>query len=241
MDTIYYISGALIAIGLPTFALVILAGLFKPHLINDRTYIKSPLSRKKIATVGLAGLLITFLGFGSVLAATEPASVKQARAANEATAQLKQQEQAKTNSQKPTPQSATRNETKTENIPFTTVEQPDGGLAKGQQKIIVEGANGERTITYEIHTLDGKETSRNEVSNAITKPPVNKVISVGTYVAPAPAPSSGSGYTNSQGNYVPSPSSNPNGATAKCRDGTYSYSQSRSGTCSHHGGVAAWL
>ena len=33
----------------------------------------------------------------------------------------------------------------------------------------------------------------------------------------------------------------PAGATARCRDGTYSYSQHRSGTCSHHGGVAAWL
>lgn len=31
------------------------------------------------------------------------------------------------------------------------------------------------------------------------------------------------------------------GATARCRDGTYSYSRSRRGTCSHHGGVAAWL
>jgi len=28
--------------------------------------------------------------------------------------------------------------------------------------------------------------------------------------------------------------------TAKCRDGTLSYSQSRRGTCSHHGGVAEW-
>jgi Protein of unknown function (DUF3761) len=33
----------------------------------------------------------------------------------------------------------------------------------------------------------------------------------------------------------------PPGATARCRDGTYSYSQHRSGTCSHHGGVARWL
>ena len=33
----------------------------------------------------------------------------------------------------------------------------------------------------------------------------------------------------------------PPGATARCGDGTYSYSQHRSGTCSHHGGVAAWL
>ena len=33
----------------------------------------------------------------------------------------------------------------------------------------------------------------------------------------------------------------PPGATARCRDGTYSYSQHHSGTCSHHGGVAVWL
>ncbi len=33
----------------------------------------------------------------------------------------------------------------------------------------------------------------------------------------------------------------PGGATARCRDGTYSISKHRSGTCSHHGGVAQWL
>jgi hypothetical protein len=33
----------------------------------------------------------------------------------------------------------------------------------------------------------------------------------------------------------------PSGATAICRDGTYSYSAHRRGTCSHHGGVAQWL
>jgi Protein of unknown function (DUF3761) len=38
----------------------------------------------------------------------------------------------------------------------------------------------------------------------------------------------------------PAVSSHPAGVTAKCRDGTYSYSTSRSGTCSHHGGVAVW-
>ncbi|AYJ85492.1 DUF3761 domain-containing protein (plasmid) [Sphingomonas paeninsulae] len=30
----------------------------------------------------------------------------------------------------------------------------------------------------------------------------------------------------------------PDGATAKCRDNTYSHSAHRSGTCSRHGGVA---
>jgi hypothetical protein len=36
-------------------------------------------------------------------------------------------------------------------------------------------------------------------------------------------------------------SSDPAGATAKCKDGSYSKSQHRSGTCSSHGGVAEWL
>jgi len=56
----------------------------------------------------------------------------------------------------------------------------------------------------------------------------------------------GAGYTNSQGNRVRSPTRTsdnqpPAGASAQCRDGTFSFSQSRRGTCSHHGGVAKWL
>lgn len=51
-------------------------------------------------------------------------------------------------------------------------------------------------------------------------------------------------YLNSDNQCVHRPQSAPAappGATARCTDGTYSYSQHRSGTCSHHGGVAAWL
>jgi len=33
----------------------------------------------------------------------------------------------------------------------------------------------------------------------------------------------------------------PPGATAECRDNTYSFSTHRRGTCSHHGGVKRWL
>ncbi|WP_456968082.1 DUF3761 domain-containing protein [Luteibacter sp. HA06] len=33
----------------------------------------------------------------------------------------------------------------------------------------------------------------------------------------------------------------PAGASAQCRDGSFSFSASRRGTCSRHGGVAAWL
>lgn len=53
-------------------------------------------------------------------------------------------------------------------------------------------------------------------------------------------------YVNSTGNCVQDPSAPPAGggvpagATAQCRDGDYSYSQHRTGTCSGHGGVAVW-
>ena len=51
-------------------------------------------------------------------------------------------------------------------------------------------------------------------------------------------------YVNSQGQSVKRPeycSAAPEGATAQCRDGSYSFSTHRRGTCSHHGGVAKWL
>lgn len=59
--------------------------------------------------------------------------------------------------------------------------------------------------------------------------------------APKPAACGGDYYVNSSGNCVHRPSDNPAGATAQCNDGSYSYSQHRSGTCSGHGGVRTWL
>ena len=64
-----------------------------------------------------------------------------------------------------------------------------------------------------------------------------------TPVAPAPT-SQINYYTNVNGNTIQSPThynSAPAGATAECRDGTYSFSQNHRGTCSHHGGVSRWL
>ena len=59
------------------------------------------------------------------------------------------------------------------------------------------------------------------------------------------AGSSGSDYyINSEGESVRRPTFSktaPAGASARCRDGSYSFSRNRRGTCSHHGGVAEWL
>lgn len=128
-------------------------------------------------------------------------------------------------------------------IPYTTETREDKSLSLGQSRTTREGIDGTKSVTYEITYENGTETNRTTKSERVTKEPVSKLVAKGTYVTPSPSSSSsaGSGYTNSQGNHVPSPSSNPAGATAKCSDGTYSYSQSRRGTCSHHGGVAIWL
>jgi SH3-like domain-containing protein len=58
----------------------------------------------------------------------------------------------------------------------------------------------------------------------------------------APTPS-GRTYVNVDGIRVRSPvftDTKPEGASARCRDGSYSFSLHRRGTCSHHGGVAEW-
>jgi hypothetical protein len=49
--------------------------------------------------------------------------------------------------------------------------------------------------------------------------------------------------SNAQPTAKPAPASapNPQNATARCKDGTLSFSKTHSGTCSHHGGVAQWF
>ncbi len=52
--------------------------------------------------------------------------------------------------------------------------------------------------------------------------------------APAAAPAAAS-------RSAPAAAGGAQGATAKCKDGTYSHSTGHKGACSHHGGVGEWL
>ncbi|MFA5124745.1 MAG: DUF3761 domain-containing protein [Patescibacteria group bacterium] len=93
----------------------------------------------------------------------------------------------------------------------------------------LNSSNGVRQIAPVVQEVE--RATAVEVS-----PVVNEAVST-----PAPVACGSGYYKNIDGNCVHVPSSNPSGASAKCRDGSYSYSQHRQGTCSGHGGVAQWL
>jgi Protein of unknown function (DUF3761)/Bacterial SH3 domain len=62
--------------------------------------------------------------------------------------------------------------------------------------------------------------------------------------SPVSLPSMRDTYTNVDGQQIQRPTFSetaPAGASAKCRDGSYSFSTHRQGTCSRHGGVDAWM
>ncbi len=87
------------------------------------------------------------------------------------------------------------------------------------------------TQQYETPPSGGEESESTEREASPAEPEPNSECTNGTY-------------ENSKGNTVCKPEESltqPAGATARCQDGTYSFSESRSGTCSDHGGVAEWL
>lgn len=238
-DFIYYVTSFATVLGLPAVLVALIVFLAKPKLLNKHPRINNPVSRKKIAAVGLVSIFVAMMTFGSVLAATEPASVKQARVEQEAAAAKAEKE---TQAKKAADEEAKRQEaeaakpviktqTGTEPVPFESIEQPDPAMPKGQKRVAIQGVNGERTITIEVTYVKDVETARKEIKNEITKAPVTQVTKVGTYVAPAPTP-------------VPTPSTSGQTSGVRtgaiCNDGSHSNATGR-GACSHHGGVAYWL
>jgi hypothetical protein len=99
----------------------------------------------------------------------------------------------------------------------------------------------------ENHYVQPASDTQNHEVTAPTESPTTEETQAQTQPAPEPEPTAPVlGETVSGGESVPPPSytednSVPAGATARCADGTYSFSQNRRGTCSHHGGVADWL
>ncbi|SRR5258708_25416133 len=118
----------------------------------------------------------------------------------------------------------------------------------------VISSTNSKVQSSEVQGVSTTEPTSIATATPLTSPSISPTITptLKPIYTPTPAPTinqtnsdtNNTYYTNSDGNTVQSPTyynSAPAGATAKCNDGTYSFSQHRSGTCSGHGGVAQWL
>ncbi|TCK64583.1 DUF3761 domain-containing protein [Curtobacterium sp. PhB136] len=223
-------------------------------LFHRTTWLRLPKKRTS-AAIGAAVAFVVLIGSSSAYGAAHPETTSAhttVTASSSAAALAKAGPSAKPRktaapTPTPTPVVTTKTVTETLPIPFATSTVQSASMASGTSSVTTVGANGVETTTWTVSFTDGVETKRTLASDVTTTPPVTQVTTVGTYVAPPPpaAPTCTNGtYVNTAGNTVCRPEVSPNapsGATAKCGDGTYSFSQSRRGTCSSHGGVADWL
>lgn len=222
-------------VGLVVFVTAIYGLVFR-----RRTWLRLP--RKRAA--GFIGVGIAFailLGSSAAYGATHPTNTSPANVTGRVTTPSTR---TATPTPTPTPVVTTKLVAETAPIPFPSTTVDDATVAAGTSSVTAVGVNGVDTKTYLVTYSDGVEQSKVLQTDVVTTPPVTQVTTIGTYVAPA-APSCTNGtYVNSAGNTVCRPEVSadaPAGATAKCVDGTYSFSQSRRGTCSSHGGVSEWL
>ena len=82
-------------------------------------------------------------------------------------------------------------ETRVEKIDFTTREEETDELVQGVRHIVIPGVPGERTIKTRVHTSNGQEIARQELSNEETLAPVTQVVKIGTaklHMVPSTAP-----------------------------------------------------
>lgn len=93
----------------------------------------------------------------------------------------------------------------THEIPFASSTQQDASRYTDQKRTLTAGVPGVRTLVERVTTIDGVESGRVPVSDVVTQPQVDEVLSVGTKArpvapkpaaaAPAAAPAAGSPVT----------------------------------------------
>lgn len=76
-------------------------------------------------------------------------------------------------------------ETQTETVDYTVKKVETDDLYKGETKVQTKGVEGERTIVYRNKLIDGEVVETTEVSNEVTKEPVQQVELVGTKTRPS--------------------------------------------------------
>jgi resuscitation-promoting factor RpfB len=71
-------------------------------------------------------------------------------------------------------------ETVNEVIPFAKVTEPNAGMDKGSTALKQSGVNGQKTLTYEVTRVDGKEVGRKLIKELVATNPVNEITYIGT-------------------------------------------------------------
>lgn len=92
-----------------------------------------------------------------------------------------------------------------EEIPFAVQKVEDKSLSFGASVVRQQGAKGKRVVTYQITTVNGKETGRNVIQNVTVQEAVPQVVAQGVYydvAANKQAVMSAAGISASQYPYV---------------------------------------
>ena len=182
-----FIAAILLSPLTAVLALVVLVTGIVALAKGNRTWLR--LSSRKMALGVTAAAAAVFLVTGSVSAAMLPnaGQVVEAEAAPVAAAQPSEHPSAKP-TRKPAPVATVRDEVVIEPIAFAQVTIQDGAVPNGQTSVTTTGQQGQKSLTYRVHFVDGVEVSRELIAEAITLPPVDEVTTVGTFVAPPPPP-----------------------------------------------------
>lgn len=75
-----------------------------------------------------------------------------------------------------------KTETRTDKIPFKTIEKTNKELPLGNKNVLVAGKEGTRTNVYAVTYVNGKEVQREVTSSIVTSASIDRVIEIGTRV-----------------------------------------------------------
>lgn len=170
-------------------------GLLAPHSLSRLTRSSKPPSRAHVGLIFGFCILVFFILTG-VFAPAQPLKADKVaqtgpRSSSRPSATARHSTTAHASPSKKAPVVTTRQVSVTEQVPFTTEERDDSGLSKGQTRIVQTGVDGSRTLTYKITFSNGKQVGKTLLSTTITARPIDKIVELGTYVAPRPKPTAG--------------------------------------------------
>ncbi len=111
-------------------------------------------------------------------------------------------------------------------VDHQTVERENDSMREGKSKVVQEGRDGAKNVTYRVTRRNGKVSDRTVVKTNVVRQPVKRIVQVGTkQPAPAPAPSPSPAPSSSSAPSSSAPSTNyASGSTvwdqlAQCESG----------------------